>query len=87
MYQLLTQKQCLAGGITKEEAAIILGFKVFDNTLPSEWLDEVTRRGADYDLVRTGVVWCYDSPSYAEGKPQAVIQEAYDQLLVAHMIE
>jgi hypothetical protein len=47
--------------ITKEEAAKMIGLKVYDTALPQQWLDVVVKEhNLNYNLVLSNIVWCYD---------------------------
>ena len=69
--------------MTKEQAAIKKGLKVYDVALPQTWLDEAclklrlsgkTDNKNLYDTILSGTVWCYDRSLF--GEPVALTNEA-----------
>jgi len=47
--------------ISKENACKLLAIRTYDTALPQQWLNDITEKtGADYHLVLSSVVWCYD---------------------------
>ena len=78
-----------ADGFTKDEAAKLLGLKVYDTALPQSWLDETclqihAKFVADhqevppyiYRTIQSGAVWCYDEGSIF-GYPVALTDKAH----------
>ena len=74
--------------MSKDEAAKLLGLKVYDTALPQQWLDDVCVKLAFtpsgrfskpklniYDTIVSGVVWCYDNSLF--GFPYALTEQAY----------
>jgi hypothetical protein len=78
--------------VSKDEAARILGLKVYDTALPQGWLDDILLKLAASpsgrlgilpkdicDIVVSGTVWCYDG-GMLWGFPYALTERAYDWL-------
>lgn len=74
--------------ISKEEAAKLLGLKVYDTALPQQWLDDLCLKLAAtpsgrfskpklnfQDAILSGTVWCYDGSLL--GYPYAMTEQAY----------
>lgn len=66
--------------VTKDQAAKILGLKVYDTALPQSWLDATVKNlNEDYHKVLSSFVWCYDGGSFC-GYPYPLTVEAYGYL-------
>ena len=62
--------------VSKDEAAKMLGVKVYDCALPQTWLDEfVKKTGMDYHTALSSFVWSYDVGLL--GLPRPLTDEAY----------
>ena len=84
--------QCPHHSCTKDEAAKLLGIKVYDTALPQPWLDEVSRHLVPitkdentYYTLLSSIVWCYDNNSFS-GYPHPLTLKAFGYLK-AHDME
>lgn len=78
-------------GITKNQAAQLLGLRTYDTAVPQPWIDEltVTIRAIKHELkeevpedlygfILSGTVWCYDRSFM--GYPVALTEKLYKLL-------
>ena len=62
--------------VSKDEAAKMLGIKVYDCALPQHWLDNLVElSGMDYHKALSSFVWSYDTGLL--GLPRPLTDEAY----------
>jgi hypothetical protein len=52
----------------------------YDTAKPQPWLDDMSARGYDYETLRIGTVWFYDSKSGIFGQAYPITDEAADIL-------
>jgi hypothetical protein len=73
-------------GMTKTQAADHLGVKIYDVTLPQQWLDEIAGRlsslavddrGHIYDILLSSIVWSYDHFLFGYPHPLTIKAFAY----------